>query len=351
MKILSVGSLSGISNTCLHRHLALKEIADHIDEVNTTVHPLSLWYRIAYHLFLYGLPIKLPENNNENEKIIDFVNKNKYDIIWIDKGLTIKKQTLLYIKQRLPNCKIVSFSPDNMVKRHNQSQQFIECIPLYDFHITTKSFIIEQFKKLGATKVLLANKGYNPQFHYPRILSEKDYKDFGGDVGFVGTWEKERCQSLIYLATHGIKVRVFGSGKWEKYINKYPNLKIEPRGLYKEDYVKSLQAFKISLCFLRKINGDLVTARSIEIPACGGFMLAERTKEHQLLFKEGIEADFFSNDTELLEKCKYYLSHEDKRKAIALKGCQRCKMSDYTNKGMIKKMLRIITSNNEDRIY
>ena len=69
MKILSVGNMDGLSNTCLHRHWALEKIADEIDVVNTSGFT-SLWYRIAYHLFLYRLPVRIPENQKENEQII-----------------------------------------------------------------------------------------------------------------------------------------------------------------------------------------------------------------------------------------------------------------------------------------
>ena len=138
-------------------------------------------------------------------------------------------------------------------------------------------------------------------------MSNDDLTRLGGDVGFVGMWEKERCESILYLADHGIKVRVFGDKKWGKYINYSPNLTIELRGLYNDDYAKSFKAFKISLCFLRKMNFDQQTTRTVEIPACGGFMMAERTNEHLAMFDENKEAVYFSSNEELLEKCKYYL--------------------------------------------
>ncbi len=344
MRILSIGSLSGLSNTCLHRHWALKQVADYVDEVNTAINPLSLWGRIAFHLFLWGIPIRIPENNNENKQIRKLVAANKYDVVWIDKGLTIAPETLRFIKESSPQTIIVSYSPDNMALRHNQSQQYLECIPLYDYIVTNKSYIIDDLKSLGAKNVIFVDNTYESSFHHPYQLTDKDYKELGGEVGFVGTWEEERCKSLMYLADHGIRVRVFGKGRWANYINYSPNLKIELKSLDGDDYCKSLQAFSISLCFLRKMNYDQQTTRSVEIPACGGFMLAERTEEHQSLFKEGEEADFFSSDSELLEKCRYYLLHSDLRNTIAKAGYDRCHKSDYSNLGMVKRVITKITN-------
>lgn len=341
MKILSVGGMDGLSNTCLHRHWALEKIADEIDVVNTSGFT-SLWYRIAYHLFLYGFPIRIPENRKENAQIIEKINATHYDIVWIDKGVTIYPETLQYIKKKSPQTILISYSPDNMALRHNQSQQYLECIPLYDYIITNKSYILEDMKKLGAKDIRFVNNSYESTFHYPRTLSKEDYAQIGGDIGFVGAWEKERCESILYLAKHGLHVRVWGGGKWKKYKKMYPNLIIEDKGLYSENYSKSFQAFKISLCFLRKMNYDLQTTRTVEIPACGGFMMAERTTEHQAMFEEGKEAAFFSSNEELLEKCNYYLTHEEERKQIAVAGLKRCQTSGYSNENTIRNIIHNI---------
>ena len=342
MKILSVGALSGLSNTCLHRNWALHKIADYVDEVKTDVHPWSIWCKIRFHLFQLGLPVTIPDNNGENKTICGLVRQNNYDIVWIDKGQTIFPETLQFIKKVSPHSIIVSYSPDNMALRHNQTQQYLKCVPLYDFIVTNKSYIIEDLKKMGAQHVLFVNNSYEDSFHYPRELSAQDIQELGGDVGFIGAWEKARCESICYLADHGIKVRVFGVGKWADYKNYSPNLRIEERQLLGEDYCKSLQAFKISLCFLRKMNYDQQTTRSVEIPACGGFMLAERTYEHLSMFEEGKEAVFFSSNEELLEKCRFYLVNEEERNRIAKNGLKICREKGYSNIETLRKVLQSI---------
>ena len=349
LRILSVGTFDGISNTCLFRHNALKRLAKRVDEVNTSPRNNTWWqkldllFRICYHLFLWGLPIPLPERRNENRKIKELIDANTYDVVWIDKGVTIKASTLRYIKTYSPRTKIISYSPDNMAKRHNQSLQYLRGLHLYDYVINTKSYITEELKELGAKEVIFVNQTFEVSFHYPRDLSSEDKKRLGGDVGFIGSWEKERCDSILYLAKHGINVRVWGDAAWQAYKGKYPHLKIENTGLFNEDYAKAFCAFKINLCFLRKMNDDLQTTRTVEIPACGGFMLAERTNEHLTLFNAGTEADFFGSNEELLALCRKYLEDDRLREQIAEAGRRRTEIGNYSNDGMVRSILMRVT--------
>ncbi len=342
INILSIGGFINLSNTCLHRHWALKKIASKIDKVNTRSKKTKLSYKIAYRLFNWGIPVFLPDHQKANKTIKKLVQENEYDVIWIDKGNTIHPKTLLFIKKENPNAVIVSYTADNMVERHNQSYNFLKCVPLYNYHITTKSYIIDDLKSLGAQNVIFTNQSFESTFHYPRKLSISDQLNLAADIGFVGTWEKERSDSIEYLAKHGLSVRVFGTGNWLKLKGKYPNLTIEDKILYGEEYAKSFKAFKISLCFLRKINLDKHTSRTMEIPACGGFMIAERTDEHKMLFEENKEAVYFSSNEELLAQCRYYLDNDEERKHIAQAGTLRCKTSGYSNIDAVNKILKQI---------
>lgn len=344
MKILSVGWFQKVSNTSLHRHWALEKHATKIDKIEAGTGKTSLKYKLAYHLFQKGIPIALPDEAGANKKIKDLVLEHHYDVLWIDKGVTIHKATLVFVKQHSPKTKIVSYSPDNMALRHNQSVNYVQGLPVYDYIFTNKSYILGDMKRLGAKNIHFIHNMYEASFHYPREISQKENQRLGGEVGFIGAWEQERCDSILFLAKNGIKIKVLGDGKWNDYQTTSPNLTIAP-GVFSEEYSKALSAFKISLCFLRKMNFDQQTTRTMEIPACGGFMMAERTQEHLDLFEEGKEAAYFSSNEELLTLCRYYLVHEEERKSIALAGLERCQRSGYSNEKTIKKMLAIVLEN------
>ena len=346
MKVLSIANLSnyGEANTALHRHRALCKIyPNQVDEFDFKFE-FRLIDKIIQKIFLKGFNLAYIGTNLYNKKLIDQVRNNDYKMIWIDKGVFIKSNTLEYIKNNFPNILIIGYSPDEMTQRHNQSADFLASLKYYDAYITTKSYAIQDLKKLGAKRVYFVNNAFEPTFHFPRCITELDIKLLGGDIGFIGTWEQERANSIIFLAEKGLNVRVWGGGKWLNYKGKYKNLIIEDRGLFSEAYSKALVAFKINLCFLRKINFDQQTTRSIEIPASGGFMLAERTAEHLNLFEENKEAVFFSSDQELYEHCAYYLKNENERLRILQSGYLRCLNSGYDNYQTIKRVLDKIMS-------
>ena len=216
----------------------------------------------------------------------------------------------------------------------------LEHLQWYDVFFTTKSYNVTELLDLGCRRVVFTGNGYDPSAFRPISTTANEIAQHGGDVGFIGTYEHERAEAMRFLAESGIPLRVWGDG-WKPMQYPPSRMKIEYRSLYSDDYARACSSFKINLCFLRKINRDLQTTRSVEIPACGGFMLAERTPEHLELFKEGEEAEFFDGNEELLDKCRYYLEHETLRLRIAQNGLRRCIESGYSNDKRMERMLSI----------
>lgn len=340
MRILYVGPLWG-GSTCLQRMQAMQYLGHEILLVDTEPDPVGdkqkhFYYRVKRKLL--G-PSDLAD---ANEKIIQLIQDEAVDILWLDKALTIKPETLQAVREISPQTVIVGYSPDDMAGKHNQSRAFLKALPLNHIYFTTKSYGVKEMEALGVPRAFFIGKAYDPQTHRPVQVSEKEIKKFGGPVGFIGDYEIERAQSMFFLAQHEISIRIWGPNWDRKCSFSHPNMKIEAKPLWGDDYAKAICSFDVNLHFLRKINRDLQTSRSIEIPACGAFMLAERTNEHLELFEEGKEAEFFSSNEELFEKVHYYLKHEDERKNIARNGRERCLESGYSNHDRIKEMLAAV---------
>jgi spore maturation protein CgeB len=123
---------------------------------------------------------------------------------------------------------------------------------------------------------------------------------------------------------------VIRGGLWDRG-PEWPKLQPSFRGnaVAGDEYALALGAPQITLHFLRHANRDEQDSRTFEIPACGGFMMAEWSRRHGELFEEDREAVFFRNDQELVEKVKHYLARPDECAAIAARGRGRALASGY----------------------
>lgn len=291
--------------------------------------------------------LRLPlERNNENSNILRTVENQKFDVIFIEKCLTLKPSTLKKIKQLSPNTKLICYILDDFLGKGNSSLYFEKCIPVYDMVATNKLHNIDAFYTLKARKVFHFKNAYSEITHKPVILNSGADQLYLADVSFVGTYEKDRAEKLMYLAKNGIRITVWG---WTKNSVKgeidHFNITNMERYAYLDEFSKVMCGSKICLNFLRKANKDTETTRSMEIPACGAFMLAERTESHQMLFEEGKEAEYFSTNEELLEKVQFYLKQDELRERIGSEAYKRCLSSGYGYEVQLKQIIKEVQTN------
>lgn len=328
----------------LLRLRALRDRGDEVFHIATVplrpdcagVVPLPLWQRIVRKLGWH------PDVTRAGDNLVRLARSRPLDLIWVDKGLSVSGRAL---RQAISatGAKAVSFSEDDMALPHNRSRRWVDALDAYDLVVTTKVANVErgELEALGARQVVYVTQAFDPHQHFPTPLSDADQAAFGSDLSFIGFHENERARSILALAQAGLKVRVWGPG-WTGKLT-HPNLAVDGRWIVNTDkaldYSKALSASKIGLGFLRKLNRDQHTSRSLEIPACGSMLLAERTPIHQALFEEGVEAEFFDSDEELAAKARHYLNNEDQRRKIARAGHERC-IRDYSSTRQMRLILQ-----------
>lgn len=335
-KMLYVGPLLE-GGTCLQRLRLFREMGCQVEAVDSAPLEVSkaeakLYRRVQRKLF------GVKDWAKVNQRVLSAVNKETFDILWIDKGLVIERQTLEEVKRIQPECAVVGYLLDDPMAKGCTSRQFVEHLPLYDLFFTNKSFAVADLTRMGCRRVEFFDNTFDPNTHHPIAVTAADRERLGGPVGFIGDYEWERGESIRMLAENGVPVRVWGTN-WDRMPRPPKLVRLEHKPVFSRDYAQAICAFDVNLGFLRKLSRDLQTTRSVEIPACGAFMLAERTTEHQRLFQEGLEAEFFSSDEELLRKARYYLEHEDQRNRIARAGQERCLKDGHSARETLALML------------
>lgn len=264
----------------------------------------------------------------------------KPDVLWVDKGLFVLPAVLEAARQHGVRW-LVHYSPDNYLLQQNASRHLWRGLARYDVVVTTKRSNTGLLAAAGARRVLLSGNAFDPVLHRPLTPTPADHAALGADVSFIGRWEPDRERLLDAVAALPVRLRVRGPG-WEKVRSRLLRPCCEPGAVYGEEYVKAIATAKVNLGLLSITAGDAITQRSVELPACGAFMLAERTGEHRLHFTDGEEAVFFEGADDLVRKVAHWVAADAERARIAAAGRARCLRSGYAYDDRLREILEIL---------
>lgn len=260
-----------------------------------------------------------------NRRLESATSEFKPDLIWLEKAIYIWPRTLDNI-----SASVVHYSPDDYFGKGLYQGLIWRSLKSYAAVLTTKTFNVPELLQHGARKAYYVPNAFDPEQHRPTPLTPRERTQMASDVAFLGRWEPDREEILVRLAERGINLRVWGRDWGKRRLSRVLRSSVVPSGAWGADYAKVIGASKIVLNILSKWYRDDETTRSIEIPACGGFMLAERTPRHLEYFVEGKEAEFYTGFSELVEKVRYYLAAEEQRTHIASAGYARCMSGGYS---------------------
>lgn len=133
------------------------------------------------------------------------------------------------------------------------------------------------------------------------------------DVSFMGTLVPQMGQRGRYLKfLQSQDVPVFFR----------PGVYTENQPLSTKEYADILGRSKIGLNFshMEEYQHHTIKGRIFEVIRSGSLLLETENNTTSTYFEPGVDYVSFSNEADLLDKIRYYLSHEEEREAIAAHG-------------------------------
>jgi glycosyltransferase involved in cell wall biosynthesis len=279
-----------------------------------------------------------------NTYVLQQAEKCEPEILFVVKGSYVVPGTLRALREK--GVRTYNYYPD--VSAFTHDRYIPAALGQYDRVFTTKSFQIRDLKeRLGVERATFVPHGYSPDVHRPFDLTEADRDRCGADVSFIGmhTPKKERIIAGLRRALPDVKLRIWGN-LWSRRCRSGELAgSVMGRPVWGWAYSKAIQASRVNLGINSEAvrgasSGDLMSRRSFEIPACGGFMIHERNEEVRSFYEEDREVVLFDGVEELAEKVRYYLEHQRERQAIAEAGHMRC-VPAYSCDGRMRECLRL----------
>lgn len=150
--------------------------------------------------------------------------------------------------------------------------------------------------------------------------------------------ETERIRTLNALARH-FQVDLFTRSNTKCLENVHVHGGVESL----TEMPKIFHLSRINLNMTIKPIQTGLPLRIFDILGCGGFLMTNYQAELQEYFEIGVDLEAYSSLEELVDKCAYYLSHEEERKQIALNGYRKvCGQHTYPHR--MKTMLEALLS-------
>jgi len=274
-----------------------------------------------------------------NKKLLEIAVDYEPDLVLVIKGQSLYPNSIRALKKQT-QARVFIFNPDDPFNPNRGASNKIirKSIPEYDCYIIWSQLLMPRIKNAGSRRVEYLPFACDAKLHFPVDLSEEDKSEYGSDVSFIGNWDDERETWLGALKDYNLAV--WGADYWKTRCNdKFIRSRWKGRLAIGQEMSQIIQSAKINLNILRLQNKAAHNMRTFEIPACGGFMLHERSEELLEFFEEGKEIECFSSTEELKSKIRFYLKNDDVRKQIAEGGYQRLMKSGYCYTDRAKQIL------------
>ena len=267
------------------------------------------------------------------------IGEQRFDVAWVGGGREIGPETVEYLRGRAKT--VVNYNNDDPTggSEGRAWDLYLRALSAYDLVVVMREPNVEESRAWGARDVMRVYMSFDEVEHAPVDLSERERESWASDVCFIGVWRPERGPIVAGLLDAGVPLSIWGD-RWER-AREWPQIRSVWRGpsVMGADYAAAIQCAKLGLGLLSKGNRDEHTQRSMEIPALGTVLCAERTPEHSDLYRDGKEAVLWSNSEECAQVAAQLLENDARRADIARHGHERVVSSRVGNEPTMARIL------------
>ena len=258
-----------------------------------------------------------------NAALTSAVERSAAELLLVFKGTFVSGEAIARV--RAAGTRAYCFYPDVSTRTHGP--YIPRALREYDWVFTTKHFgVSDMAEHLHVTRASVLPHGYDRDLHRPLELHERDRERYGCDASFIGTWspKKERILASLRERLSALNVRIWGS-QWGRARHPLVRAVASTHPVEGDEYVRAICASTINLAILSEkragaSSDDQITSRTFHIPACGGFMLHERTGELAEYLVENESVACFGDVEELAVQVTRFLGDSVARQAIAQRG-------------------------------
>lgn len=274
-----------------------------------------------------------------NRALVETAAAFKPELVVVVKGASVAPQSLEEMR-KMGDPFLVNFMTDDPFNARVSRPSLIGCLPHYDLVASPRKAGIADIERVSGAKTRYVRFAYKPSVHFLEEPPSPLRRRFASDVVFIGTLDPDRVpyfEALIRLLP-GLNLHLYGGG-WDRVAS----LRALHKGMaLGRDFRHAVAGAKIAVNFVRRSNRDDHSMRTFEIPACGGFMLAERTPEHEALLVEGRDAAFFGGVDDFVAKVTYFMDRTEDRARIAELGTAWVRSGQNTYSDRLQEILDLV---------
>ncbi|MFS0723245.1 glycosyltransferase [Paenibacillus sp. 1P07SE] len=206
--------------------------------------------------------------------------------------------------------------------------------PRYDYIFTLEHSCVAYYESLGCRQVHYLPFAAAPSLFHPKHVPQS----YQSDICFIGTGFWNRIDLIDRLTPYLKHRKVVIAGWWWDRLKHYDQLSGSIRlgdWMTPEDTASYYNGAKIVINLHRSVDDDTINAnriklpasspnpRTFEIAACGALQLTDLRADLGNWYKVDEEIAHFSSFEELTAKLDYYLTHDEERRRLALRGLLR----------------------------